>query len=266
MGAPKQFSWPAGRSCAVSISYDDALPIHYELAGSALEAHGLRGTFYLNISAGPSQTPLSWRKLAARGHELGNHSLFHPCRRDKGDRSWVDKAFDLRHYTPHRFRQELSVANAFLQLIDGRSERTYAYTCFDTHLGGWRTKTPISDLIRDNFIAGRGARTDQPIVVSHDLDLMSLGGFLADSLPLTALTDAIKHASDEGSWLILVIHGIGADTHSSFVEPSIHRKLLDFLASESSIWVAPVIEVAKWVRREIQAGIAINSPTSMGNT
>jgi peptidoglycan/xylan/chitin deacetylase (PgdA/CDA1 family) len=258
LASPKQFSWPAGRRCAVSITYDDALPIHYEIAGPALEAHGLRGTFYLNISAGPSQTPLPWRELAARGHELGNHTLFHPCRRDAADRRWIDKAFDLRNYTPHRFRQELGIASAFLQLIDGRSERTYAYTCFDTHIGRWRTRTPIADLIRDHFIAARGARTDQPIVVSRDLDLMNLGGFLADGLPLSALTDAIKHAIDEGSWLILVIHGIGAGTHNSFVEPSSHCKLLDLLASESSTWVAPMIEIAKWVRCEIQGGVAIN--------
>ena len=258
MAVPEQFSWPAGRKCAVSITYDDALPIHYELAGPALEAHGLRGTFYLNISAGPSDAPLPWRELAARGHELGNHSLFHPCRRDATNRRWVDKAFDLRQYTPHRFQQEVGIANAFLELIDGRNERSYAYTCFDTHIGRWPTRTPIADMIRDKFIAGRGARTDQPIAVSRDLDLMNLGGFLADTLPLTALIDTVKRASDEGSWLILVIHGIGAGTHNSFVEPSSHRKLLDFLASESSTWVAPVIEIAKWVRCEIQGDVAIN--------
>ena len=148
------------------------------------------------------------------------------------------------------FQQEAGIANAFLQLIDGRSERSYAYTCFDTHIGRWRTRTPIAGMIRDMFVAARGARTDQPIAMSRDLDLMNLGGFLADTLPLSALTDAVKRAGDESSWLILVIHGIGAGTHHSFVEPSIHRNLLDFLASESSIWVAPVIEIAKWVRRE----------------
>ncbi|WP_291574624.1 polysaccharide deacetylase family protein [Bradyrhizobium sp.] len=250
LAVPTPFSWPAGRKCAVSITYDDALPVHYELAGPALEAHGLRGTFYLNIAAGPSHAPLPWRELAARGHELGNHSLFHPCRRGAADRRWIDKAFDLRQYTPHRFQQEVGIANAFLQLIDGRSERSYAYTCFDTHIGRWRTRTPIAGMIRDKFIAARGARTDQPIAVSRDLDLMNLGGFLADTLPLSALTDAVKRAGDESSWLILVIDGIGAGTHNSFVEPSIHHNLLDFLASESSTWVAPVIEIAKWVRRE----------------
>jgi peptidoglycan/xylan/chitin deacetylase (PgdA/CDA1 family) len=212
----------------------------------------MRGTFYLNIAAGPSRTPLPWRELAAHGHELGNHSLFHPCRRDGAERRWVDKAFDLRQYTPHRFQQEIGIANAFLQLVDGRSERSYAYTCFDTHIGRWRTRTPIADMIRDSFIAGRGARTDQPIVVSRDLDLMNLGGFLADMRPLTELTDAVKRAADVGGWLILVIHGIGAGTHNLFVETSSHGKLLDFLASGSSTWVAPVIEVAKWVRCEMQ--------------
>jgi peptidoglycan-N-acetylglucosamine deacetylase len=252
--ASKRFCWPTGYSCAVSITYDDALPIHHEFAGPALEAHGLRGTFYLNIAARPSDNPLPWRELAARGHELGNHSLFHPCRRDASNRHWLDKAFDLRRYTANRFQQELKVANAFLHLLDGRSERTYAYTCFHMYLGSWRKKTPIPELIRGNFVAGRGARTDQPVVVTRDLDLMNLGAFLADGLPLASLTDAIKRANDRAGWLILVIHGIGPDTHSLFTERRTHESLLDFLASQPGILVGPVIEIAKWVRQETNAG------------
>ena len=41
------FRWPEGRRCAVSLTYDDALPVHYEHVGPRLEAHGLRGTFYM---------------------------------------------------------------------------------------------------------------------------------------------------------------------------------------------------------------------------
>lgn len=51
------FHWPGGRSCAVSLTYDDALPIHHEYVGPRLEAHGLRGTFFLNIAASPMQNP-----------------------------------------------------------------------------------------------------------------------------------------------------------------------------------------------------------------
>src|SRR5450631_3821138 len=115
----EQPCWPAGRRCAVSITFDDALPVHHELAGPALEALGMRGTFYLHITAAPCSDPMPWQALAVRGHELGNHSLFHPCRRKAAHRAWLDKAFDLRRYEPIRFQKEVRVANAFLKLIDG---------------------------------------------------------------------------------------------------------------------------------------------------
>ena len=244
--------WPAGRTCAVSITYDDALPVHHKVAGPALEARGLRGTFYLNVAAAPSSDPLPWRVLAAQGHELGNHSIFHPCRRGIRGRSWVNRAFDLRGYTPKRFLQEVRFANVFLNLIDGLGERTYAYTCFDTHLGRWPNKTPIARLIRSDFVAARGGRAEKPMAVSHELDLINLGSFLADGLSLSSLIDAIKMTRDQSGWLILVIHGIGSGTHDSFIEPSTHNALLDFVAAKD-IWVAPTVEIAKWVRTKLSA-------------
>lgn len=240
--------WPTGRRCAVSITFDDALPVHHELAGPVLEARGMRGTFYLHIATAPCSDPMPWRALAARGHELGNHSLFHPCRRKAAHRAWLDKAFDLRRYEPIRFQQEVRVGNAFLKLIDGLGERTYAYTCYDTHLGRWPNKTAISGLIHSDFVAARGGRTDQAVFVSRDLDMMNLGCFQADGLSLAALADAIHITRDRGDWLILVFHGIGSGTHDLFVEPSILNGLLDHLATQNEIWVAPVVEIAKWVR------------------
>jgi peptidoglycan/xylan/chitin deacetylase (PgdA/CDA1 family) len=248
MGPLEQPCWPVGRRCAVSITFDDALPVHYELAGPAVEARGMRGTFYLHLATAPSNDPMPWRALAARGHELGNHSLFHPCRRKAEHKDWLDRAFDLRRYEPIRFQQEVRVANAFLRLIDGLGERTYAYTCYDTHLGRWPHKTPISDLIRSDFVAARGRRTDKPVIVSRNLDVMNLDCFQADGLSLTSLIEAINTTRDQGGWLILVFHGIGSGTHALFVEPSTLNRLLDHLAAQNEIWVAPVVEIAKSVR------------------
>ncbi len=232
----------------MSVTFDDALPVHHERAGPALEARGMRGTFYLQIATAPCSDPMPWRALAARGHELGNHSLFHPCRYKAAHAGWLDKAFDLRRYEPTRFQQELRVANAFLKLIDGLGERTYAYTCYDTHLGRWPNRTAISGLIRSDFVAARGRRTDRPVIVSRDLDMMNLDCFQADGVSPAALADAIDVTRDRGGWLILVFHGIGSGTHGLFVEPSTLDGLLDQLAAQADIWVAPVVEIARWVR------------------
>ena len=66
---------------AVSLSYDDAVPSQLDHAIPALDATGLKGTFYLSLNAPTIGARLDeWRAAAAAGHELGNHAVFHPCR------------------------------------------------------------------------------------------------------------------------------------------------------------------------------------------
>ena len=72
--------WPKGKQAAVSLTYDVGLPVHYTLAGPLLEHHNLRATFYPPIYGDLRLHPDCWRELATAGHELGNHTVFHPCR------------------------------------------------------------------------------------------------------------------------------------------------------------------------------------------
>src|SRR5512139_4023686 len=111
--AAEQFRWPVDQKCAVSLTYDDGLPVHYEYVGPALLEAGLRGTFNALIRSDPLQHPEAWRQLAQDGHELANHTLFHPCRR-KAEDTWLEKCYDLCDYTPSRLRAELEIANLVL--------------------------------------------------------------------------------------------------------------------------------------------------------
>ncbi|HEU5101531.1 MAG TPA: polysaccharide deacetylase family protein [Roseiflexaceae bacterium] len=87
------FTWPNSIQCAVSLTYDDGLPIHYTLVGPALQRLGLLATFYPMVQSDLIWHADSWRGLAQAGHELGNHSLFHPCRQtDTGQYPWLDQA------------------------------------------------------------------------------------------------------------------------------------------------------------------------------
>ena len=76
--APAQAASPL----VVSLTFDDGLAAQYR-AASILEAHGARGTFYLNSGAidqrGGGGT-MGWsaaQDLAARGHEIGGHTRDH---------------------------------------------------------------------------------------------------------------------------------------------------------------------------------------------
>lgn len=222
--------------------------MHYERAAPLLEANGLRGTFFLKIAGDPIQHPDKWRELAGRGHELGNHTLFHPCRRTRARHSWLNGSFDLRDYTPFRLQQELRVANGFLQLLDGARERTYAYTCFDPFIGRRWNRKPISNLIRSDFVAARGERSETPTAISLSLDLFNIGACQADGRTLEEICGKIRSARDQSAWLTYVIHGIDAGTHPSFIEADVHAKLMAWLSGQPEIWVAPFIDVARRVR------------------
>jgi len=74
-----------GKKAAVVLTYDDALNAHLDNAIPLLDSLGLKGTFYLTAFAPGSKNRISdWRTTAANGHELGNHTLYHPCVGGKG--------------------------------------------------------------------------------------------------------------------------------------------------------------------------------------
>ncbi|RZK52923.1 MAG: chitooligosaccharide deacetylase, partial [Hymenobacter sp.] len=125
-----------GKSCAVVLTYDDAIDVDLDHALPALDSAGLRGTFYLIAAAPVVQRRLpEWRAAARRGHELGNHSLFHPCDGRPTGRGFVTPDNDLSTYTLGRATQEIRAANTLLQAIDGQTRRTFAYPCGDLVIG-----------------------------------------------------------------------------------------------------------------------------------
>ncbi len=94
--AELRFAWPHGAQAAVSLAYDDALDSQLDTAIPALDKAGLKASFYLTLGSDVVKRRMAdWRAAAARGHELGNHILFHQCSRSAPDRSWVTPGNDL---------------------------------------------------------------------------------------------------------------------------------------------------------------------------
>src|SRR5665647_322561 len=72
------FSWPKGKQVAVSLSFDDARLSQVDAGTALLDQYGIKATFYVGPS-GVKQRLEGWKKAVANGHEIGNHSLNHPC-------------------------------------------------------------------------------------------------------------------------------------------------------------------------------------------
>src|SRR5437763_5507814 len=93
--AQSSASWNS-KECAVVLTYDDALNIDISNVLPALDSFGLKGTFYISdYFGGLRNQVLKWRKAAANGHELGNHTVFHPCLGNLPGRSFVTADYDL---------------------------------------------------------------------------------------------------------------------------------------------------------------------------
>ena len=74
-----EFNWPRGEQGAVSLTFDDGMSSQLAIAIPQLDRRGLRATFYLNPKEGWEKTLLPWRAPQEAGHEIGNHTIAHPC-------------------------------------------------------------------------------------------------------------------------------------------------------------------------------------------
>lgn len=251
------FEWPEGRKGAVSVTYDDALPCHYETVGPAWEAYGLRATFYATIVRigkpvnGLMLNPDAWRELADKGHELGNHSLFHPCHSQE-DFNWLPDEYDLGGYTALRWLDEMRTANFTLSLLDGKTERTYGNTCCHTEIGTPERQESLEPLIEELFVAARGGYTEQVVDVAN-INYNALGHFGGDTHDNETDFDTIRHqidnAVENGGWIIYMIHGVGKDSYALHIGSEEHQRLVDYLGErQDSIWTVPVVTVAKHLK------------------
>jgi len=242
--------WPKNRVAAVSLSYDDGLPNHYQLVAPQLEAHGFRGTFYIPLKSDILQNPMAWRALASKGHELGNHTVFHPCWSvGKRHANWLPEEYNLEHYTAENWLDEVRTANQALTLVDSRSEHTFGNTCFENYIGAENDPICLEPLIAQEFAAARGENTGQQVQL-NPVNFNNLGTIWADRRSFGDFALELERVLDTGGWLLYSFHGVGKGAHDLYIESLEHQRLLDFLKNRQKyFWAAPVIDVVRYLKK-----------------
>jgi sialate O-acetylesterase len=232
-----------GKACAVVLTYDDALNVHLDTAIPLLDSLGLRATFYISgLSPGFSGRVNDWIAAAKRGHELGNHTLFHPCAGGGAGREWVQPEYDLNTYTIRRLLDEIRMAQTLLGIIDGGRPRTFAYPCGDRAIGG----ASYVDAIMAEFPGARGV--GQELQAWGEIDPYNVGSLVVDGHSGDDLIRRVQEAADRKALLVFLFHGVGGE-HSLNIASGDHRKLLMFLKErEEEIWIAPLVDVVTSLR------------------
>lgn len=241
--AVQPFVWPHGTRAAVSLTYDDALKSQVDNAVPALARRGLRATFFLS-GASPflQASPDAFRGLVAAGHELGSHTMNHPCDRAQ---SWVRPGFALQDYDAARMQAELSENIQQLRNFGQQGPFSFAYPCGSTWLG--EDHTSYVALVQAAFGAARGVA---PAVVDPTNTTLFEVPSPPGNTAAAQLIDWVDRALAVSGWVVFTFHGVAGDYLD--VKQADHEALLDYLAQhKNSVWTERFGKVASYIRAQV---------------
>ncbi|SOE19623.1 Polysaccharide deacetylase [Spirosomataceae bacterium TFI 002] len=245
LGQDKSFTWPDGKKIAISFSWDDGRESQVKVGTPILDKYGVKATFYIvpSLTLGAKD---GWQKAADNGHELANHTLMHPC---SGNFLWA-RGNALEGYDLKKMEAELLEANKEIEKLYGVKTNDFAYPCGQTFVNrGTETRSYVP-VVAKNFVSGRTWLDEVPNDPAF-CDLAQLTGVEMDNKSMEDIMALIEMTRKDGLWLVLAGHDIGENgviqtTHAEMLE-----KLLPYLLENSNeIWVAPVGEIADYVKQQ----------------
>jgi peptidoglycan-N-acetylglucosamine deacetylase len=229
------FAWPGGARGAVSLTYDDGLDSQLANAVPALQAAGLKATFFL-VQENMEARLADWVKVAQMGHEIGDHTENHPC--------------TLGGYDAASFeRSQIAPMERFLDANFGAARgRMFAYPCGFIGLGHGSADQRFArytEVIARNFGAAR--TVDGPPIDPRQAwrQRLHLAGFEPTyDVDDPALGYAyLRRTLREGGWAILVFHDVlPARLGEGDTSIAVHQQMLDFIKTQP-LWCAPMGEV-----------------------
>lgn len=201
----------------VSIDVDDGYADAMQ-AASALDARGMRGTFFIigaYLGKPGHMTADQVRSLAAAGHEIGGHSVTHP---------------DLTTLPLDEAQRQICIGRDIL-LDLGLDVRSFAYPY-------GITSADVEAVVAGcGFDSARIVGSDAPsltgeVVPPLDPFAIRTRGSIESSTTLAEIQSWVQAAEQDGAWLHLIFHHVcdgACDTYS--ISPADFGALLDWLAS-----------------------------------
>ena len=227
-----------GHEAAVSFTFDDADPTHYELAGPVLDERGVKATFFVvsnTIEGFGDGSRDGFAALHDAGHELANHTVSH-----KG--------------SSENDASEVSGCDAYIAETFGAAPVTFAYPNVDITA---TYKDPAIAL----YVASRGGGGGEHVGVDDELDWHDVPSlFVAEpenDQGYTFTPDEVMSALDDtraaGAWRILTFHGIGSTGFFANTNPESVAAIADHVAG-GDFWIDTFARVASYLyaQRELE--------------
>lgn len=241
MKAAGPFEWPEGKRAALSLCFDDARLSQADQGLPILDKYDVKASFYVSIPEMKERLEL-WRQAAANWHEIGNHTVSHPC---SGNFTW-SRQNALENYTLDMMEKELLEANATIEKLVRVKPCTFAYPGGQTFVGrGIDTKSYIP-LVARHFLVGRGG-FDEVANDPYFCDLAQVTGIMCDGLEFEKLKELIDNAIVEGHWLILCGHEVGQGGRQTTSADSLKALCAYVRSFDHELWVETVAAVGKYI-------------------
>jgi peptidoglycan/xylan/chitin deacetylase (PgdA/CDA1 family) len=236
--------WPTGKQVAISLTFDDARFSQVEGGTALLDAFGVKATFYV-VPSWVEQRLEGWKKATASGHEIGNHSLKHPC---TGNFAWA-RSNALENYTIEQMRNELAEANKAIEKLLGVKPEVFAYPCGQQFVGRGKDTKSYVPVVAEMFLSGRGWLDEGPNDPAF-CDLAQITGMESDGKTFEQILPLLEQAKKNHQWLVLAGHEMGEEGNQT-TRLSMLKKLMEYAKDPANgIWIAPVGTVAKYIQSQ----------------
>jgi peptidoglycan/xylan/chitin deacetylase (PgdA/CDA1 family) len=237
----ERFPWPDGRRVALSLTFDDARLSQVDAGIPLLDRHGVKATFYVS-PRGMEPRLEGWKAAVAAGHEVGNHSLTHPC---TGNYAF-SRHNALEDHTLERMARDVDEASRGIEQLLGIRAVSFAYPCGQKYVGRGLDTRSYVPLVARSFRTGRGwlgESSNDPWIC----DMAQLLGMESDGRSFEELRTLIDEAAVEGRWLILAGHEM-SDTGPQATSLETLETLSRYIEDPANgIWVDTVGAVAEFI-------------------
>lgn len=235
------FVWPEGKKMGLSLTFDDARLSQADKGIPLLDKYGVKGTFYVSVNS-MFQRMEKWRAAVRNGHEVGNHSMAHPC---TGNFSWT-VGRELENYTLDRMEEELLTASQIIKDSLGIDAVSFAYPCGQTFVGkGLNTKSYIP-VVASLFESGRGWLDEGPNDPAV-CDMAQLTGMELDGKSFDEIKKLIDSAKSTGKWLILAGHEMNVSGNQTSLLATLEAICAYAMDPANEIWIDNVHQIASYI-------------------
>lgn len=240
------FQWPSGIRGAVSLTFDDGRSSQVDEGVPLFDRFGVRATFYV-VPVTVRQRQDAWRRVAANGHELGGHTITHPC---TGNFSFAaERCASLEDMTLDQIEKELIESNAQIEELVGVRPVSFAYPCGQKFVGRGEELKSYVPLIARHYLTGRGWR-DEYFNAPERCDLAQLSGVEFDGVEFAQVRPQLEAAAQSGNWLVLAGHDIGSSARRQLTRVDTLEAICAYCRNpDNGLWIDTVGAIGAYVRK-----------------